>query len=512
MSNSHDRFDEIHAIAQKLQILGLMGRTKHIGIRAICLLRAHSVGQLERCEVLTHFRTTTECVHELLIEPWLVDLQVRVRQDAITIETLDVISLVGAAIAEDVNAVFAHRANDGSGGHGPANRRGIEVLLAATAEMEGAALNGYQSLPRHGFPTVDQPCLDGAVSFGHRDDGCRIVLIGLSEICGITVDLDTLPREPSDSAPRVESTRKCDAHLGSRGGQTAINTTHGERAIRGPTRPSKARIPPCLMVPSQPMRSHKLPDPAVVTFCFFGFALCCSCASGHKNSAAPQESTTASSSPRAGQSEEAVSPSAEETSTGASAADADLQPPAANEELSEAEAEALAAIEATEPDDRDEAQAKREIIYRLSPEGLHVEVEGADFEPSVEAIRVEEGWGIELSVEATAQSDLVLASPPAGPLAFGGKVQRRSGKIESFGDTRESGEDVSLGPESPRSFSKKWPIAGVAPLAVGEELELQVGLWGLGRSGEDQRPVRKFVVVKMRADSHGAQPILEPPR
>ncbi len=185
------------------------------------------------------------------------------------------------------------------------------------------------------------------------------------------------------------------------------------------------------------------------------------------------------------------------------------EPPAPNEELSDAEAEALAAIEASAP--QDSQQPEREILYRVTPQGLHVEIEGADFVPTAEAVRVGGGWGLVLSAEATADAPLVLYSPKEGPLAFGGKVQRKSGRIESFGDTREGGKNLSLGPDSPQSFSKKWPIAGVSPLAVGEELELHVGLWGLGTSSEDRRPVRKFVTVKMRAGPNGAQPIIEPP-
>lgn len=188
--------------------------------------------------------------------------------------------------------------------------------------------------------------------------------------------------------------------------------------------------------------------------------------------------------------------------------------PSANSDLSAAEEEALAAIEAEfdEPlDDGSGAVPKRDIVYRLTQQGLHVELEGADFAPVAKSKKVPGGYGLELSVQATSNAELMLLSPLDGPMAFGGKVIRASGEVETFGDRRSDGGSLPLAPDIPQTFKRSWPIPGVDALAPGDELLLQVGLWGLGQDESSRRPVRKFLVVKMKASANGATPIVEPP-
>lgn len=151
----------------------------------------------------------------------------------------------------------------------------------------------------------------------------------------------------------------------------------------------------------------------------------------------------------------------------------------------------------------------REVLYRVSQRGLKVQIEGSEFLPKVEAVKVNGRWGVRLTVTATTEAERALLSPDRGPLAFGGRVKR--GTVESFGD-RRSGDDVLLlTPEDPVTFARTWPGAGEKGLLPGESLELQVGLWGLGPDAETLGPIRRFVVVKMTADQQGAQPIVQPP-
>ncbi len=151
---------------------------------------------------------------------------------------------------------------------------------------------------------------------------------------------------------------------------------------------------------------------------------------------------------------------------------------------------------------------ERETVYRVSPDGLKVQIEGAEFIPKAEAIRVGGGWGLKLTVQATTTQERSLYSASQGPLAFGGYVSRSS--REKFGDKRDGGGEVKLTPGPAIQFSRTWPDPGGKGLKKDEALELHVGLWGFGSSEEDTRPVHKFLVVRM-VGGPGATPVIQPP-
>ncbi len=174
-----------------------------------------------------------------------------------------------------------------------------------------------------------------------------------------------------------------------------------------------------------------------------------------------------------------------------------------------AEQERLADAEA-HPEEAPSGQyVPREVVYRVSPEGLKIQVEGAEFRPQAQAIKTKGGYGVIISVEATSNTPLVLLNPTGGPLAFGGYVRRPD--KEKITDTRQGEDEISLSPGAPQTLSRTWPAAGHSPLFYGQKLELQVGLWGLGPNSDDRRPVLKFFAVRMRVDEKGATPIVEPP-
>jgi len=185
------------------------------------------------------------------------------------------------------------------------------------------------------------------------------------------------------------------------------------------------------------------------------------------------------------------------------------------EAMSEEELAALAEIEqgdgAAEAAPGTAPEAGREVVYRMTPDGLKVEVEGAVFTPSAKSFMTPEGYGVEITVEATAKVEALLANPDAGPLAFGGRVIRKTGRIDTFGDKRSGSGTKPLGPQTPQKFSRKWPIANVSLLSPGDELELEIGLWGYGHKDGAVRPVRKFASLKMKASSNGATPVIDAP-
>jgi hypothetical protein len=175
--------------------------------------------------------------------------------------------------------------------------------------------------------------------------------------------------------------------------------------------------------------------------------------------------------------------------------------------LAEVEAQADAPVSPAAPADG----AGREVVYRMTPDGLKVEVEGAVFAPLAQSYKTKDGYGVEITVEASSKVAGLLANPEAGPLAFAGRVIRKSGRVDQFGDKRSGQGTKSLGPASPQKFSRKWPIAGVSLLSPGDELELEIGLWGYGTSEATMRPVRKFASLRMKASSDGASPVIDAP-
>lgn len=184
------------------------------------------------------------------------------------------------------------------------------------------------------------------------------------------------------------------------------------------------------------------------------------------------------------------------------------------EAMSDEELAALAEVEqhdAPSPAEAGGGPAGREVVYRMTPDGLKVEVDGAVFAPTAKSYMTPEGYGVEITVEATSKLEGILANPEAGPLAFGGRVIRKTGRVDQFGDKRSGTGTKPLGPTSPQKFTRKWPIANVSLLSPGDELELEIGLWGYGPKDGEVRPVRKFASVKMKASSSGATPIVDAP-
>ena len=126
--DAHDGLDDLHRHVEALEVLRLVRRAEHVRVGRVRLLGRHRVRQADRLEVLAHLLAAAERVDERAVEPRLVDRERRVDEHAVAEEALDVVALVGAAVAEDVHAVFAHRADDRGRGDGAAERRRVEVL------------------------------------------------------------------------------------------------------------------------------------------------------------------------------------------------------------------------------------------------------------------------------------------------------------------------------------------------------------------------------------------------
>ncbi|HSC86458.1 MAG TPA: hypothetical protein VLC09_04280 [Polyangiaceae bacterium] len=150
-----------------------------------------------------------------------------------------------------------------------------------------------------------------------------------------------------------------------------------------------------------------------------------------------------------------------------------------------------------------------EFVYRVKPNELRIEVLTAAFQPTVKAVRVRGGWGVEVSLEGTATSAVSLAADESGPMAFAATVHRPA--EEKSGDKRGTTKDVTLGDKA-QSWKRTWPGPDEKPLASGQELLLQVGLWGIGPSPAERKLAKKFFEVKLTVDKQGGLATVAPPK
>lgn len=187
-------------------------------------------------------------------------------------------------------------------------------------------------------------------------------------------------------------------------------------------------------------------------------------------------------------------------------------PPAAAPAPPPEPAPAPTPTEAPPPEPEPEADAtqapaaepgSRDVRYIVSPEGLKVKAEGVLFIPTVEVARVGGGWGVKVKVEARSDDEGVhsLLAPTDRELAFAGAVKRADGSSENFSDRREGERDLEVTPKRSVKLARAWPAkGGPKPLAPGDELKLQVGLWGLGADAASRRPLNKLCRVEVKFD------------
>jgi hypothetical protein len=159
-----------------------------------------------------------------------------------------------------------------------------------------------------------------------------------------------------------------------------------------------------------------------------------------------------------------------------------------------------------------ESMVGREIVYRVTPKGLVIEIDGIHLRPEAKPFKDKSGaYGIQLVVNAESFDgrQYWVNKPKEGPLSIAGKLEGQ-GKSSRFEDQREgSGEEPVL-QGSPRRFEQRWPGRGQPKLWAGQTVTLEVGLWGVRAESERERPVRRLFVVKMVAGPR-SQAVISPP-
>ena len=211
--HAHDGFDDLHRLIEVFQILRFVRRTQHVAVGGISLFRLHAVGKAFGVEEFTHFLAAAQFLNELHVKPRLVNLEVGVHKQTVTVEAFDVVALVGGTIAPDVDAVVAHRRNEHRPRHCTADRRGVEVGNAGRRNVEGTGLNGSNAFGHQLRAAVDQTGVFGTVLHRAVRNRFVIVLIGLTQVSRIGIRQSTLVLHPAQSCRGIQTTGERDTDL-----------------------------------------------------------------------------------------------------------------------------------------------------------------------------------------------------------------------------------------------------------------------------------------------------------
>lgn len=160
-----------------------------------------------------------------------------------------------------------------------------------------------------------------------------------------------------------------------------------------------------------------------------------------------------------------------------------------------------------------EESTARNVKYVVNPEGMRVELEGVTFAPKAEAVKVGAGYGLKLKVDVRAKDGKPhsLLAPKNAEVAFAGSVKRKDGEPEKFGDKREGDREIVLKGDKAVQLSRSWPPAGQKPIVNGDELELMVGIWGLGDDAAARRPLKKFCKVTLKFEKDKPRVVVTTP-
>jgi hypothetical protein len=155
----------------------------------------------------------------------------------------------------------------------------------------------------------------------------------------------------------------------------------------------------------------------------------------------------------------------------------------------------------------------REIVYRVTPKGLVIELDGVHLRPEAKPFKEKSGaYGIELVLHAESFDgrQYWLNKPLEGPLSIAGKIESKDGKAARFSDERSGASEEVVTEGAPRSFRQRWPGRGQPKLWWGQTVTLEIGLWGVRTEADRERPVRRLFVVKMVAGNKPVAVITPP--
>ena len=154
-----------------------------------------------------------------------------VREQAVAVEALDVVALVGRSVAPDVDAVRRHLLDEQRAGHGASERRRVEVAAPSGLDVERAALQRGQRFAHERSLAVDEHRILRAVAQRPGGHGLDVWLVVLPEVRGERVGHGTVLAHPRDRAAGVEAARERDADALADRERTQDRTAGGRRRL-----------------------------------------------------------------------------------------------------------------------------------------------------------------------------------------------------------------------------------------------------------------------------------------
>lgn len=154
-----------------------------------------------------------------------------------------------------------------------------------------------------------------------------------------------------------------------------------------------------------------------------------------------------------------------------------------------------------------------EIVYRVTPGGLVIEIEGLHLVPRAKPFRNRNGtYGIVLSLEAKSYDGrrYGLSTPEEGVMSIAGRVEAPDGKRARFGDQRRGEGQTWVSDADGVRLEQRWPGIGQPSLRRGQTISLEIGLWGLRVEEDRQKPIKKLFLVKMLG-ARRPQAVITPP-
>ena len=206
-----------------------MSCTPNVGVGGIRLLGTVAIWQFVLGQKGAHLGAATKFADECSIKPRLVNAQCRVGEQAISIEPLDVVAFIGAAIAPDIDVVLLHRAHQQRAGHGATEGSGVEICFAGGADVECAALQGNQAFVHQLLDTIHHASNVSPILLGTRRNIGEVGLVGLPKVGGVGAGDCTFGFHPGNCSRSIEPARKSDADSFATG-QRCEHSGHGRAA------------------------------------------------------------------------------------------------------------------------------------------------------------------------------------------------------------------------------------------------------------------------------------------
>ena len=226
-----------------LQVFCFVGCAQNIGVGRVGLFRGHFVGEARLGHERGHLGASAELVDESVVKPGLVHLKTGIDEQTVAVEALDVVALKGGAVAPDVDVVFLHGGDQHGAGDGAANRRGIEVCHACSADVEGAGLERGDAFAHERAAAVDEAGLFRAVLERLARDVIVVGFVGLAEVGSVGVGDRALQPHPMQGGGGVEPAGEGNANLLA-DGQGFENHRHAWKTSEEKLKRQEARVTP----------------------------------------------------------------------------------------------------------------------------------------------------------------------------------------------------------------------------------------------------------------------------